>query len=65
MGLNNITIRNNTSWEYRALDRIYYPKCYITGTTRKGTTVTEAIPLRYNGTFKTIILTYRQIMLTI
>lgn len=49
-----ITIEENDTWEMRTTDRIYYPKCYITGTTRKGTVVTEAIPLRYNGTFKTV-----------
>lgn len=49
-----VTVRNNTTWEYRAANKIYYPKLFITGTTRKGTTVQEAIPLRYNGTFKTI-----------
>lgn len=49
-----ITIRNNTTWEYRATNKIYYPKVFIKGTTRKGTELQEAIPLRYNGTFKTI-----------
>jgi len=49
-----ITISNNDTWEKRSVDKIYYPKCYITGTTRKGTTLTEAVPLRYNGTFKTV-----------
>jgi hypothetical protein len=49
-----ITIRNNTTWEYRATNKIYYPKVFIKGTTRKGTELEEAIPLRYNGTFKTI-----------
>jgi len=49
-----ITIEDNTTWEMRSTDRIYYPKFYITGTTRKGIEVTEAIPLRYNGTFKSV-----------
>lgn len=49
-----ITIEENDTWEARSVDRIYYPKCYITGVTRKGTSVKEAIPLRYNGTFKSI-----------
>lgn len=49
-----ITIRNNTTWEYRATNKIYYPKVFIRGITRKGTELQEAIPLRYNGTFKTI-----------
>jgi hypothetical protein len=49
-----ITIRDNTTWEYRANDKIYYPKVFIRGTTRKGVELEEAIPLRYNGTFKTI-----------
>jgi hypothetical protein len=49
-----VTLKNNTSWETRTTSKIYYPKCYITGLTRKGTEETEAVPLRYNGTFKTI-----------
>jgi len=49
-----ITIRNNTTWSITFRDTIYYPKIYITGTTRKGTSVTEALPLRYNGTFRTV-----------
>ncbi len=49
-----ITLRDNDSWEERAKDKIYYPKVYIVGTTRKETSVTEVLPLRYNGTFKTI-----------
>lgn len=49
-----ITIKGNSTWEERTHEYIYYPKIYITGTTRKGTGVTEAVPLRYNGTFKTI-----------
>jgi len=49
-----VTIEGNETWEQRSSDRIYYPKFYITGTTRKGTEVTEAIPLRYNGTFKSV-----------
>jgi len=49
-----ITLEDNETWEERSADRIYYVKCYITGVTRKGTEVTEAVPLRYNGTFKTV-----------
>jgi hypothetical protein len=49
-----VTLEENTTWETRSADRIYYSKIYITGTTRKGTTLTEAVPLRYNGTFKTL-----------
>jgi hypothetical protein len=49
-----ITIRNNSTWEYRAKDKIYYPKVFIRGVTRKGVELEEAVPLRYNGTFKTI-----------
>jgi hypothetical protein len=49
-----ITISNNTNWEYRIGNNIYYSKIYIRGITRKGTILTEVIPLRYNGTFKTI-----------
>jgi len=49
-----ITLEDNETWEMRSSDRIYYPKFYIAGTTRKGTEVTEAVPLRYNGTFKTV-----------
>jgi hypothetical protein len=49
-----ITLKSNTSWETRTSTKVYYPKIYITGLTRKGTTITETIPLRYNGTFKTV-----------
>ncbi len=49
-----VTLRNNETWEYRATNKIYYPKMFIRGTTRRGTELEEAIPLRYNGTFKTI-----------
>jgi hypothetical protein len=48
-----VTITNNESWEVTSVDRIYYSKVYISGTTRKGTIATEVIPIRYNGTFKT------------
>lgn len=49
-----ITITGNDVWEVETTDKIYYSKCLLTGVTRKGTTVTEAVPLRYNGTFKTV-----------
>jgi len=49
-----VTLTNNETWEMRSVDKVYYSKCYITGVTRKGTTVTEVVPLRYNGTFKTV-----------
>lgn len=49
-----ITLKNNSTWEERTSTHIYYSKIHITGTTRKGTEVTESVPLRYNGTFKTI-----------
>lgn len=49
-----ITITGNETWEARINDKIYYAKVFITGTTRKGTDQTEAIPIRWNGTFKTI-----------
>jgi len=49
-----ITIRDNSTWELRARNNIYYSKVYIRGITRKGTEVEEAVPIRFNGTFKTI-----------
>jgi hypothetical protein len=49
-----ITISGNDVWEVQTTDKIHYSKCFLTGVTRKGTTVTEVIPLRYNGTFKTV-----------
>lgn len=49
-----VTIRDNTNWEIRTSDKIFYSKVYISGITRKGTEVTEVLPIRYNGTFKTI-----------
>jgi hypothetical protein len=50
----HLTISNNTNWQYKRGTEIFYSKVYINGVTRKGTTVTEAVPIRYNGTFKTI-----------
>lgn len=49
-----ITLTGNTNWSSQVGTTIYYPKIFLTGTTRKGTNLTEAIPLRYNGTFKTV-----------
>lgn len=49
-----VTLSDNTNWEIRSGTMIYFPKIFIKGITRKGTNTTEAIPLRYNGTFKTI-----------
>ena len=47
-----ITLEENTNWEVRNNQKIYYSKVYISGITRKGTEVTEVIPVRYNGTFR-------------
>lgn len=49
-----VTLTSNTTWEVINNGMIYYPKIYLTGITRKGTTCTEAIPFRYNGTFKSV-----------
>ena len=49
-----ITIRGNTIWEREFRNQLYFSKISINGTTRKGTTATEVIPLRLNGTVKTI-----------
>jgi hypothetical protein len=49
-----ITLHGNTTWEYRGRSQIYYPKVYIKGVTRKGVNHQEAIPVRYNGTFRSI-----------
>lgn len=49
-----VTVSNNNTWEYRGKQKIYYPKVFIKGITRKDTTVTEALPIKFNGTFKTI-----------
>jgi hypothetical protein len=49
-----VTVRGNTTWEQRARNRIYYTKVFINGITRKGTLVREAVPIRYNGTFRTV-----------
>lgn len=49
-----ISIFNNTTWEYRGIENIYYPKVVISGRTRKGTDIKEAVPISYNGTFKTV-----------
>jgi hypothetical protein len=48
-----VTIANNENWDVTSVDRIYYAKVYISGVTRKGTIATEALPIRYNGTFRT------------
>jgi len=50
----SITLSGNSTWRTETSDMVYYPKVYIVGTTRKGTFKTEAIPLSYNGTFKTV-----------
>ena len=50
----HFTLKNNSNWEVKQGTRIYYPKVYIKGLTRKGVELTEVIGLRYNGTFKTI-----------
>lgn len=50
----HISIFNNSTWQYRTKDTVYFPKAYITGRTRKGTDITEAVPLGYDGTFKTV-----------
>lgn len=49
-----VTIRENNTWSTTYRNTIYYPKVYISGITRKGTTLTEVLPIRYNGTFRTI-----------
>ena len=49
-----ITLADNSIWSSRYNDILYFSKITITGTTRKGTEETETIPLRYNGTFKTV-----------
>ena len=49
-----ITLKGNTNWKEEFRNKVYYPKIYITGITKKGTTLQEAIPFRYNGTFKSI-----------
>ena len=49
-----VTISGNTNWDSRTNQNIYFCKVYIKGITRKRTKVTEAIPIRYNGTFKSI-----------
>lgn len=49
-----ITIEDNATWQTKVGDTIYYSKVFIKGKTRKRTDVTEAIPIRYNGTFKTV-----------
>jgi hypothetical protein len=48
-----ITISGNTNWQVEVADKFFYNKIYITGTTRKGVKHTEAIPIRYNSTFRT------------
>ena len=49
-----ITVRDNNTWSYRGRTKIFYPKVFIKGITRKRTELTEAVPIAYNGTFKTI-----------
>jgi hypothetical protein len=49
-----VTLRNNNTWQYEVVNKYFYPKIHIRGTTRKGVEMEEAVPLRYNGTFKTI-----------
>jgi hypothetical protein len=49
-----VTLRDNTSWFQQWGDKIFYSKCRIRGTTRKGITTEEVVPLRHNHTFKTL-----------
>jgi len=49
-----VTIRDNNTWFYNGRTKKYYPKVFITGITRKDTILTEAIPIQYNGTFKSV-----------
>jgi hypothetical protein len=49
-----ISLFNNTIWEESYGNKKYFSKIYIKGITRKGTEVTEIVPLRWNGTFKTV-----------
>ena len=49
-----ITLSNNSNWSVVLGDKRYFSKIYITGITRKGIRQTEVLPLRYNGTFRTV-----------
>jgi hypothetical protein len=49
-----VTLMSNTIWKTRFKDTYYFTKITIIGYSRKGTYITETLPLRYNGTFKTI-----------
>lgn len=49
-----VTLKNNLNWKKEFNNRVFYSKILITGTTRKGTVLTETIPLGYNGTFKSL-----------
>lgn len=49
-----IMLSDNSNWETRTLDHVYYSKVAITGTTQKGIDLTEVVPLRRNDIFKTV-----------
>jgi len=50
-----ITIRNNTTWSFEMGTKTYFSKVFIKGKTRQGQDeVVESIPIRYNGSFKTV-----------
>lgn len=49
-----ITLKNNSIWQVETPTKLFFSKISITGITRKETEVTETIPVRYNGTFKTL-----------
>ena len=53
-GRAKITIDNNTNWDLNIGDTTFYAKVFIKGITRQSTKITESIPIKYNGTFKTI-----------
>jgi hypothetical protein len=50
-----ITISNNSSWEAESKNRVYFSKIILDGTLRKDVEeFTEAVPIRYNSTFRTL-----------
>jgi hypothetical protein len=49
-----VTIKDNYIWQREFKNQLYFSKITITGTSRKGTEITEVVPLRINATFQTI-----------
>lgn len=49
-----ITVRDNTTFKTEYMNTYYFPQIILQGESRQGKDITEIVPIKYNGTFKTI-----------